>query len=144
MKIEREFSTAEAAVISGATLRQLQVWDERGPIRPKHGNAGKRIYSALDVFSACVIMELKRYGMTLKGIRNAIKPIRDVPNGGYLVVHPVMWKKFTSRFHRTVKMRAWSGAAYVCTNQQSAWALLLAHNSPSIVLSLKEIASKVR
>jgi DNA-binding transcriptional MerR regulator len=74
---------------SGVTRRQLQVWDERGILRPsiqrpkritRRFHRGKgywrgkaRLYSFLDLIKIQVIIELRRHGLGIGKVKRVIK-----------------------------------------------------------------------
>ena len=66
--VQADYSTAQAAKITGATLRELQIWDERGVLRPSrrrvprggHGGDGmSRGYTERDIRLLFVMKRLR-------------------------------------------------------------------------------------
>jgi DNA-binding transcriptional MerR regulator len=53
-------------------LRQLQWWDERKVVSPRH-EGHKRVYLAEEVIEITVIAELRRKGFSLQKIRRVLK-----------------------------------------------------------------------
>jgi DNA-binding transcriptional MerR regulator len=68
----RTFSSVDASRIAGVSLRQLQWWDERKVVSPRH-EGHKRVYSAEEVLEITVIAELRRKGFSLQKIRRVLK-----------------------------------------------------------------------
>lgn len=73
------FTTGHVAAMSGASLRQLQWWDERGVVRPEH-DGHKRIYDSTQAALCIVTMELRNRGLTLQRSRRLIRQIERVLN----------------------------------------------------------------
>ncbi len=69
---ERTFASSEVARIAQVSLRQLQWWDERKVVSPKHA-AHKRIYLPEEVVEITVIAELRRKGFSLQKIRRVLR-----------------------------------------------------------------------
>ena len=67
-----EYASAEVARICGVSLRQLQWWDERKVVSPRH-EGHKRIYAASEVIEITVIAELRRKGFSLQKIRRVLR-----------------------------------------------------------------------
>ncbi len=66
------YASKEVAAIAGISLRQLQWWDERHVVSPRHVGH-KRIYSPQDVLEITVIAELRRKGFSLQKIRRVLR-----------------------------------------------------------------------
>jgi DNA-binding transcriptional MerR regulator len=66
------FTSKQVATIAGISLRQLQWWDERNVVSPRH-LGHKRIYSPQDVLEITVIAELRRKGFSLQKIRRVLR-----------------------------------------------------------------------
>lgn len=66
------FSSKQVAALAGISLRQLQWWDERNVVSPRHVGH-KRIYSPQDVLEISVIAELRRKGFSLQKIRRVLR-----------------------------------------------------------------------
>jgi DNA-binding transcriptional MerR regulator len=69
---ERTFSSADVSRISGVSLRQLQWWDERKVVSPRH-EGHKRLYLTEEVVEVTVIAELRRKGFSLQKIRRVLR-----------------------------------------------------------------------
>jgi DNA-binding transcriptional MerR regulator len=69
---ERTYSSAEVAGLAGVTLRQLQWWDERKVVSPRH-EGHRRVYWAAEVVEITVIAELRRKGFSLQKIRRVLR-----------------------------------------------------------------------
>lgn len=86
---DKALTSGQISAKSGVTLRQLQIWDERGILTPsiqrpkrfarqtlKRGSywRGKaRLYSFLDLIKIQVIIELRRYGLQMEKIKRIIE-----------------------------------------------------------------------
>jgi DNA-binding transcriptional MerR regulator len=68
----RSFLSSEVARIGGVSLRQLQWWDERKVVSPRH-EGHKRIYASEEVVEITVIAELRRKGFSLQKIRRVLR-----------------------------------------------------------------------
>lgn len=66
------FTSREAVVLTGITLRQLQWWDERGVVQPLR-KGHRRVYSVKNVTEIAVICELRRKGFSLQGVRKVLR-----------------------------------------------------------------------
>lgn len=69
---ERAYSSSEVAELAGVSLRQLQWWDERKVVSPRH-EGHRRIYAAAEVVEITVIAELRRKGFSLQKIRRVLR-----------------------------------------------------------------------
>lgn len=69
---EKTFSSSDVARIAGVSLRQLQWWDERKVVSPRH-EGHKRVYSSEEVVEVTVIAELRRKGFSLQKIRRVLR-----------------------------------------------------------------------
>lgn len=68
----RTYSSTDVARIAQVSLRQLQWWDERKVVSPRH-EGHKRIYLAEEVIEITVIAELRRKGFSLQKIRRVLR-----------------------------------------------------------------------
>src|SRR3569833_3561533 len=68
----RTFTSTEVAKIAQVSLRQLQWWDERKVVSPRHAGL-KRIYFPEEVVEITVIAELRRKGFSLQKIRRVLR-----------------------------------------------------------------------
>jgi DNA-binding transcriptional MerR regulator len=68
----RTYTSTDAAKIAQVSLRQLQWWDERKVVSPRH-EGHKRIYLAEEVIEITVIAELRRKGFSLQKIRRVLR-----------------------------------------------------------------------
>jgi DNA-binding transcriptional MerR regulator len=75
------FSSSEVSRISGVSLRQLQWWDERNVVSPRH-DGHRRVYSASEVIEITVIAELRRKGFSLQKIRRVLRFLQREMNKG--------------------------------------------------------------
>src|SRR5437764_3154301 len=68
----QNFSSSDVARIAQVSLRQLQWWDERKVVSPRH-EGHKRVYQAEEVIEITVIAELRRKGFSLQKIRRVLR-----------------------------------------------------------------------
>lgn len=84
------FSTSEVSEATGATLRQLQWWDE-AVILPVRHEGHKRFYTAEDRAMVDIIVRLRDKGLSLKPIRKVLRAItvrlREVGPDHFLVTN---------------------------------------------------------
>src|SRR6202163_1933231 len=69
---DRTYSSAEVAAIADVSLRQLQWWDERKVVSPRH-EGHRRVYYPAEVIEITVIAELRRKGFSLQKIRRVLR-----------------------------------------------------------------------
>jgi len=69
---ERTYSSIEVADVAQVSLRQLQWWDERKVVSPRH-EGHRRVYYAAEVIEITVIAELRRKGFSLQKIRRVLQ-----------------------------------------------------------------------
>ena len=69
---ERTYSSSEVAQVAGVSLRQLQWWDERKVVSPRH-EGHRRVYYPAEVIEITVIAELRRKGFSLQKIRRVLR-----------------------------------------------------------------------
>jgi DNA-binding transcriptional MerR regulator len=69
---ERTYSSLEVSAVAGVSLRQLQWWDERKVVSPRH-EGHRRIYYPAEVVEITVIAELRRKGFSLQKIRRVLR-----------------------------------------------------------------------
>jgi len=69
---ERTFSSSEVATVASVSLRQLQWWDERKVVSPRH-EGHRRVYFPAEVIEITVIAELRRKGFSLQKIRRVLR-----------------------------------------------------------------------
>ena len=70
--MQRNFTSSEVLALTGITARQLQWWDERKVVSPRH-EGHKRIYLPEEVVEITVIAELRRKGFSLQKIRRVLR-----------------------------------------------------------------------
>jgi DNA-binding transcriptional MerR regulator len=68
----RTYTSTDVAKIAQVSLRQLQWWDERKVVSPRH-ESHKRIYLPEEVVEITVIAELRRKGFSLQKIRRVLR-----------------------------------------------------------------------
>jgi DNA-binding transcriptional MerR regulator len=69
---DRTYSSIEVAQVAGVSLRQLQWWDERKVVSPRH-EGHRRVYGRGEVIEITVIAELRRKGFSLQKIRRVLR-----------------------------------------------------------------------
>src|SRR5689334_19549209 len=69
---QRTYTSADVSRIAQVSLRQLQWWDERKVVSPRH-EGHKRLYQAEEVIEITVIAELRRKGFSLQKIRRVLR-----------------------------------------------------------------------
>jgi DNA-binding transcriptional MerR regulator len=69
---ERTYSSVEVAQVAQVSLRQLQWWDERKVVSPRH-EGHRRVYFTAEVIEITVIAELRRKGFSLQKIRRVLR-----------------------------------------------------------------------
>jgi len=82
------YSSSEVAKIARVSLRQLQWWDEKDVVSPRH-QGHRRVYNAAEVLEITVIAELRRKGFSLQKLRRVLRYVQrdmgrrlsDVING---------------------------------------------------------------
>lgn len=68
----KTYSSMEVSRVAQVSLRQLQWWDERKVVSPRH-EGHKRIYLSEEVIEITVIAELRRKGFSLQKIRRVLR-----------------------------------------------------------------------
>lgn len=68
----RSYTSSDVSKLSGVSLRQLQWWDERKVVSPRH-EGHKRVYSSEEVVEISVIAELRKKGFSLQKIRRVLR-----------------------------------------------------------------------
>ena len=69
---ERTYSSIEVSDVAKVSLRQLQWWDERKVVSPRH-EGHRRVYFTAEVIEITVIAELRRKGFSLQKIRRVLR-----------------------------------------------------------------------
>jgi DNA-binding transcriptional MerR regulator len=69
---EKTYSSSDVSQIAGVSLRQLQWWDERKVVSPRH-EGHRRVYFPAEVVEITVIAELRRKGFSLQKIRRVLR-----------------------------------------------------------------------
>jgi DNA-binding transcriptional MerR regulator len=69
---ERTYSSSEVSQLADVSLRQLQWWDERKVVSPRH-EGHRRVYGPGEVIEITVIAELRRKGFSLQKIRRVLR-----------------------------------------------------------------------
>ena len=69
---DKTYSSNDVATVADVSLRQLQWWDERKVVSPRH-EGHRRVYGAAEVVEITVIAELRRKGFSLQKIRRVLK-----------------------------------------------------------------------
>jgi DNA-binding transcriptional MerR regulator len=68
----KTYSSSDVSQIAGVSLRQLQWWDERKVVSPRH-EGHRRVYFPAEVVEITVIAELRRKGFSLQKIRRVLR-----------------------------------------------------------------------
>ena len=68
----QNYSSSDVSRIAQVSLRQLQWWDERKVVSPRH-EGHKRVYTPEEVIEITVIAELRRKGFSLQKIRRVLR-----------------------------------------------------------------------
>jgi DNA-binding transcriptional MerR regulator len=66
------YTSMEVSRLAGVSLRQLQWWDERNVVSPRH-DGHRRIYLPQEAVEITVIAELRRKGFSLQKIRRVLR-----------------------------------------------------------------------
>src|SRR3982750_3867670 len=69
---QRTYTSTDVARIAQVSLRQLQWWDERKVVSPRH-EGHKRVSLPEEVIEITVIAELRRKGFSLQKIRRVLR-----------------------------------------------------------------------
>jgi DNA-binding transcriptional MerR regulator len=69
---QRTYTSTDVSRIAQVSLRQLQWWDERKVVSPRH-EGHKRLYFPEEVVEITVIAELRRKGFSLQKIRRVLR-----------------------------------------------------------------------
>jgi len=69
---DKTFTSSDVSRIAQVSLRQLQWWDERKVVSPRH-EGHKRVYHPEEVNEVTVIAELRRKGFSLQKIRRVLR-----------------------------------------------------------------------
>lgn len=97
---EREFGSVEIIKSLGISGRQLQWWDERGVLKPRHAGH-RRYYTREDVIALWAVKQLRARGLSLQSVRKVLRQMRkqldpliaDIVNGGHVFVVTTMMGK---------------------------------------------------
>src|ERR1700737_4903702 len=68
----RTFASSDVSRIAQVALRQLQWWDERKVVSPRH-EGHRRVYFPAEVIEITIIAELRRKGFSLQKIRRVLR-----------------------------------------------------------------------
>ena len=66
------YASSEVTRITRVSLRQLQWWDEKHVVSPRH-QGHRRMYTAEEVLEVTVISELRRKGFSLQKLRRVLR-----------------------------------------------------------------------
>ncbi len=66
------YTSVEVSRLAGVSLRQLQWWDERNVVSPRH-DGHRRVYLPQEAVEVTVIAELRRKGFSLQKIRRVLR-----------------------------------------------------------------------
>lgn len=90
---KQEFGSVQITKALGISGRQLQWWDERGVLKPRHAGH-RRFYSRDDVIALWAVKQLRQRGLSLQSVRKVLRQMRkqfepfvpDIVNGGRVLV----------------------------------------------------------
>jgi DNA-binding transcriptional MerR regulator len=66
------YTSMDVSRLAGVSLRQLQWWDERNVVSPRH-DGHRRVYLPQEAVEITVIAELRRKGFSLQKIRRVLR-----------------------------------------------------------------------
>ena len=66
------YASSEVAKVAKVSLRQLQWWDEKHVVSPRH-EGHRRMYTSTEVLEVTVIAELRRKGFSLQKLRRVLR-----------------------------------------------------------------------
>ena len=69
---DKTYTSSDVSRVAQVSLRQLQWWDERKVVSPRH-EGHRRVYSPEEVLEITVIAELRRKGFSLQKIRRVLR-----------------------------------------------------------------------
>lgn len=88
MHSQVEISSSVVATIANVSLRQLQWWDVRGIVSPRH-EGHRRIYDELDAVQIKVVGELRARGVPLRRAAQVVRFLSRLRQPvGFIVVTP--------------------------------------------------------
>lgn len=70
----RDVSIGKAADLAGTTVRALRHYEDLGLLAPRRSRGNMRLYSKEQIDQACVIVGLRRFGVGLQEIMDALRP----------------------------------------------------------------------
>lgn len=73
------YPSSEVARIARVSLRQLQWWDEKKVVSPRH-EGHRRMYSPEEVLEVALIAELRRKGFSLQKLRRVLRYLQKDMN----------------------------------------------------------------
>ena len=91
---ERTYSSSEVAQVANVSLRQLQWWDERKVVSPRH-EGHRRLYGPGEVIEITVIAELRSKGFSLQKIRRVLRFLQREMGRRFAScsMHPPVWSR---------------------------------------------------
>ena len=66
------YASSEVAKVAKVSLRQLQWWDEKHVVSPRH-EGHRRMYTPTEVLEVTVIADLRRKGFSLQKLRRVLR-----------------------------------------------------------------------
>ena len=82
----REYSSLDVTILTGASLRQLQWWDERGLVSPTQ-RGHRRLYNVFEILQVSLVMGLRKKGMSLQRIRKVMLCVTETAGDYYFDLH---------------------------------------------------------
>lgn len=131
-------STLEVANIAQVSLRQMQWWDEKRVVQPRH-EGHRRIYNLREALDIAIIAELRRRGLSLQQIRRTLRQMRSelsecvADHGDRLVAVSELWLIITEQMRGAIVVKSCAEVIEVLKARPSA-----AH-----VISLSDILGAV-
>lgn len=71
------YTSAQIATLTGLSLRQLQWWDERKVLMPRHAQH-RRYYDRSQALEALILSDARRRGVTLQCLRKILAKLRKM------------------------------------------------------------------
>src|SRR5579862_4837304 len=114
----RTYSSVEVSTLASVSLRQLQWWDERKVVSPRH-EGHRRVYFPAEVIEITVIAELRRKGFSLQKIRRVLRFLKR------------KWASAWPTSHKLVPTFTWSPTARLFTSKTGRNASSICLRTPS-------------
>jgi DNA-binding transcriptional MerR regulator len=137
-----ELSSSEVAHIYKVSLRQLQWWDERSVISPRHVGH-RRVYDHDQAVIVGVLSELRRKGCSLQVVRKILNTVRR-EGLKLLLVQPETRPEWRNGIMNIRVLMAPLGKhCYIESDDSGALDLLTGIDGPMYVVSLSDQAARL-